>query len=160
MTNSDLSTFKKLFKDYARHVDRYPTSLLARIYGIFTIRKDDMVPVHLILMGNTMKVKSLKCVYDLKGSLVNRETKGKVKPSTTLKDINVLNHNKGNDKYIRFKPDDQVKIIRQLERDTQLLRSWNIMDYSLLLAVENDYKNIIIGTIYKKGPQTRPAALT
>jgi 1-phosphatidylinositol-4-phosphate 5-kinase len=91
MTNNDLSTFKKLFKDYTNHVSINKDSLLARVYGIFTIKKEDMVPVHLILMGNTMQTKALKHVFDLKGSMVNRKTKGtKFKPTTTLKDINLL----------------------------------------------------------------------
>lgn len=77
MTNSDLATFTRIFKDYSHHICRYPNSLLARIYGVFTIEKDDMVPVHLILMGNTMKTKYLKRVFDVKGSTVNREVKFK-----------------------------------------------------------------------------------
>jgi 1-phosphatidylinositol-4-phosphate 5-kinase len=139
MTNSDLDTFKKLFVDYANHVSAHKSSLLARVYGIFTIKKEDMVPVHLILMGNTMKVKSLKCVFDLKGSMVNRETKfGLNKASTTLKDINLLKKQKGVDKFLLFSNRDQVEIMKIIERDTKLLNKHNIMDYSLLFAVENN----------------------
>ena len=71
----------------------------------------DVVPVHIILMGNTMKTlpgkNTLKHVFDLKGSLINREVKirpGKQhKPSTTLKDVNVLNMVKKGDKVRRWK---------------------------------------------------------
>lgn len=55
---------------------------------------EDIEPVHLILMGNTKKSndKNLVNVFDLKGSFVNREVKGKnLKPTSTLKDINLLN---------------------------------------------------------------------
>ena len=106
MTESDFSTFKKIFAKYTVHVGKYQDSLLARVYGIFTIVKDDMVPVHLILMGNTMKTRQLKHVFDLKGSLVNREVKFKQgeiqKASTTLKDINLLDMTKSTDKFIHF----------------------------------------------------------
>ena len=37
---------------------------------------DDLVPIYLLLMGNTMKLenkKNLAYVFDLKGSMVNRE---------------------------------------------------------------------------------------
>jgi hypothetical protein len=123
MTNSDYSTFNKLFEDYTRHVSIYPSSLLARIYGVYTIKKEDMVPVHLILMGNTMQVKRLKHVFDLKGSMVNRETKkGLGKASTTLKDINILKMQRGYDKFIRFKHQEQLDIMKIMERDTKLLK--------------------------------------
>jgi len=56
---------------------------------------DDLVPIYLLIMGNTMKLENknnLSYVFDLKGSRVNREvpvTKGKKKKGT-LKDINFL----------------------------------------------------------------------
>lgn len=106
MTESDLSTFKKLFTDYFTHVVKNPNSFLARIYGIYTVTMDDMVPQHLILMGNTKKTydndRTLKYVFDLKGSMVNRETKCKkgqtLKNTTILKDKNILELMKTNDK--------------------------------------------------------------
>lgn len=145
MTESDLATFKRIFVEYSRHVCKYPNSLLARIYGVFTIEKDDMVPVHLILMGNTMKTKYLKRVFDLKGSMVNREVKFKPgeqpKPSSTLKDKNLLNYMKGADKFVNFNSRDQAEIVRQMKRDSEFLMSKNIMDYSLLFAVEYNPKS-------------------
>jgi hypothetical protein len=78
MTDTDLSTFKRIFKKYVKHVSTRQNSLLARIYGIYTITMKDMEPIHLILMANTkrtfMNNSSLLYVFDLKGSMVNRET--------------------------------------------------------------------------------------
>lgn len=93
MTDSDLSTFKNLFKSYFAHVSTHPNSLLARIYGIYTVEMEEVAPVHLILMGNTKKSndKNIVNVFDLKGSFINREVKGKnLKPTATLKDINLI----------------------------------------------------------------------
>jgi hypothetical protein len=77
MTNSDLSTFKKLFKEYFEHILTTPTSFLARIYGVYTVKMEDMEPVHLVLMGNTKNAidQSIVNVFDLKGSMINREVK-------------------------------------------------------------------------------------
>ena len=95
MTESDLSTFKKLFQDYFKGVTtRQQHSLLARIYGIYTIKMEEVEPVHLILMGNTKRSndKNILHVFDLKGSFINREVIGKnLKNTATLKDINLLN---------------------------------------------------------------------
>ena len=101
MTENDLATFKRMFEKYTSHVEKNPNSLLARIYSIFTVKLGDAMPVHLILMDNTKKTLrirdkevGLKHVFDLKGSMVNREVKekegDKTKASTTLKDINLL----------------------------------------------------------------------
>lgn len=106
----------------------------------------DVVPIHLILMGSTKKTvesdKYLKYVFDLKGSMVNRETKEpkngrKLKPTTVLKDLNVIKKKK-TEQFLKFGEKDQEKILKTLERDSKFLRSYRIMDYSLLFAVEYD----------------------
>ena len=68
---------------------------MARIYGIFTVKMEDIIPVNLILMANTVQINNSKCienVFDLKGSSINREVKIDprfFKPSNTLKDENL-----------------------------------------------------------------------
>lgn len=150
MTDSDLSTFKKLFKQYFNAIATRRNSLLARIYGIYTVKMEEVAPVHLILMGNTKKSidKNIVNVFDLKGSFVNREVIGNdLKPTSTLKDINMLNLCKQMN-MLRFRPEDQKDIMENLERDVNMLRSKNIMDYSLLLAVEKnmEYRELQSGT--------------
>lgn len=98
MTTSDLSTFKKVFKKYVRHVCQYQDSLIARIYGVYTIKMQDMEPINVVLMENTKRTYSddttLLYVFDLKGSQVNRETKPKrnvpLKATACRKDMNIL----------------------------------------------------------------------
>ena len=49
--------------------------------------------VHIMIMENTIRLKNpknLRYVFDLKGSTVDRIVKGKVKTSSTLKDVNFL----------------------------------------------------------------------
>ena len=93
MTQSDLDTFKKLFVKYFEHVSTHQDSLLARIYGIYTVKMEEVEPVNLILMGNTKRSndKMIEHIFDLKGSFINREEKGKnLKNTATLKDLNLL----------------------------------------------------------------------
>jgi hypothetical protein len=55
---------------------------------------EEVEPVSLVLMGNTKKSndKLIEHVFDLKGSYINREVKGKnLRNTATLKDINLLN---------------------------------------------------------------------
>lgn len=46
-------------------------TLLARIFGLYTVHSKEFVPVHLILMENTIRLKkksNQKVVFDIKGS--------------------------------------------------------------------------------------------
>jgi hypothetical protein len=81
----------------------------------------------------------LKYIFDLKGSLINRETKilGKFKPSMTLKDINLLTIRK-QENLFKFSLNDRTRIMQTIEKDALVLKKQNIMDYSLLLAVEKN----------------------
>ena len=45
---------KKVARPYFNHVKSYPTSLLARIYGVFTVKIAGLCAVHLMLMAHTM----------------------------------------------------------------------------------------------------------
>jgi len=96
MTNSDYDAFTEIFQDYVSHLIKNPNSLLARVYGIYTVRMKNISPLKLIVMGNTKRTaddsKSLQYLFDLKGSMVSRETKikrGSFKPTTCLKDVNL-----------------------------------------------------------------------
>ena len=110
MTNDDFAAFKKLFKAYFEHINRYKDSMLARIYGVYSVQMDDQDPVYLILMGNSKKCDDdyIKKCYDLKGSMVNRFVKGdeeKMKGTAVLKDQNLLNLRK-KEKAMMFHPED------------------------------------------------------
>lgn len=147
MNNEEYRTFQGIFRHYFRHILKHEDSLFARIYGIFTVYKEKLEPVHLILMGNTVnlsgKGERLKYIFDLKGSLVNRESKmqKKHKPSSTLKDINLLEIKKSHN-ILKFSPEDKACIMENIKRDVPLLKTGNIMDFSLLLAIEEnpDYR--------------------
>ena len=75
-------------------------SLLARIYGIFTVATSDLSPINLIIMQNTAVLQNSfgkDFEFDLKGSLVGRRAPYNLRnPNTrkernkTLKDANFL----------------------------------------------------------------------
>ena len=96
MNGEEYKTFQNLFKQYYSHLMKNKNSLLARIYGIYTVKKEKIEPVRLILMGNTVNTEGkgefLKYMFDLKGSFANRKVKmaKNHKPSSTLKDINLI----------------------------------------------------------------------
>lgn len=141
MNEEEYKTFKGIFKDYFQHMRKCKNSLIARIYGVFTVKKEKIQPVHLILMANTVNLrgKNLKYMFDLKGSLVNRESKMKKnhKASSTLKDVNLLDV-KMKENILKFTPEDKKQIMDAMKYDIPILKKGNIMDYSLLLAIEEN----------------------
>ena len=93
MTNSELALFLRIHPNLSEHYHKVPNSLIAKKFGVFTVKMRGLNAVHIMLLENTLRLKNpsqLKYIFDLKGSFVNRKTKGKTKATTTLKDINFL----------------------------------------------------------------------
>jgi len=93
MIGSEMSFFKnKISRSYFQYLKENPQSLLARIYGIYTVHMAGYAPVDLILMAHTLKIRDeLERVFDLKGGWVNRRVKVNPREKTgdrTLKEIN------------------------------------------------------------------------
>lgn len=100
---------------------------------------EDQKPVKLIVMENGMKgITDILGVFDLKGSMVNRIVKGKnFKPSTTLKDKNLLAMNQEK-LWLRFSEKDRKEILKMMRTDVKLMSKYNLMDYSLLLGIQEN----------------------
>lgn len=93
MNNNEKDIFIAMLPEYLAHFIENPHSLMARIYGLFTVQMQDVVPVHILLMSNAAKCgKFVYKTFDLKGSIVNREVKANEMLTTScLKDVNLLN---------------------------------------------------------------------
>ena len=65
-----------MLDDLIDHFDQTKNkSLIARIYGVFTLKTKIFDPVDFMIMQNTALVEGDRlCQFDLKGSLVNRKT--------------------------------------------------------------------------------------
>jgi 1-phosphatidylinositol-4-phosphate 5-kinase len=89
MRGSEKKVFLEMLEYYIAHIDSTENkSLLARIYGIYTIRSNRFRPIDVLVMENTAQTQSKRYSFDLKGSLHNRRApfrKGKI-----FKDLNML----------------------------------------------------------------------
>lgn len=92
VSNAEMKLIEDILPDFYTHFKENPDSLLARIYGVYSVNMKGYAPVNLILMQNTLKFKhkdEIYRIYDLKGSRAARKVDtSKLKPTTTLKDIN------------------------------------------------------------------------
>lgn len=76
MTPTDLKEMIFSLHQFYMHYDQNPNSLLARIFGCFTIQMDKFSPVHVMIMENVIPPVpgyDLNHVFDMKGSEFSRE---------------------------------------------------------------------------------------
>mmetsp|Transcript_3020 Transcript_3020/g.4094 ORF Transcript_3020/g.4094 Transcript_3020/m.4094 type:complete len:317 (-) Transcript_3020:75-1025(-) len=139
MTKPELKLFLKILPALAEHHTNTPQSLLAKIFGVFTVKMRQAAPVHLMLMENVLRLKNkdnLKYIFDLKGSLVDRKVKGVTEASTTLKDVNFLMAAKTNKHLTVMSQVNKLVLRDAIRKDVAFLQGQGLMDYSLLLGIE------------------------
>ncbi|MFO0116791.1 MAG: hypothetical protein ACK521_03990 [bacterium] len=76
-------------------------------------------------------------VFDLKGSFVNRKVDDFSDATDCLKDINLLEIAREK-KFLNWQRTDMREIMKMMLKDVKFLNSHNLMDYSLLLIIENN----------------------
>jgi len=140
MTKTEMQFIQTFLHPLYKHFSANPSSLLARIYGVYTVKMRDYNEVYLILMGNCLKFENkydITRIYDLKGSKTNRYVQtDSALSSTTLKDVNFV-QNKRYQQEVNLKQEDVGELFAVLRKDSEMLASHDIMDYSVLLGIEN-----------------------
>lgn len=143
MFNSEFHIIMDGLETYTEYIIKNPSSLISRFYGVFEIQMEGLDPIKLILMQNTIQKyadeNKIVKVYDLKGSMVHREVV--IGEKQTMKDINLLNCKKSRIKrgahgLLQFRPDEIPGLVQTIDADSMFLQSLALLDYSLLLAVE------------------------
>lgn len=126
MFKDEFDTFMKVVADYYEYLRFQPKSIIARIYGVFQVIMNDLSPIYLLVMGNTIKATNtdqIFNIFDLKGSIVNREVHNNknLKKTSTLKDINFLKKKKEysnkNIDLVNFNEKDIELLNNQVEQD-------------------------------------------
>ena len=106
--------------------------MLARFYGIYTVKIKFMKPISIVIMDNLMsnQIRQITSIYDLKGSLHRRDTI-KIKNSRTVrKDLNFL---RDSENVVKMSLSQREDFKKRLYKDKEFLKSCHLMDYSLLL---------------------------
>ena len=150
MTEGELDLYLEKLPEFCEHFLHNKQSLLAKIFGVFTINTESMKEVHVMLMENTAQLRDatqITHVFDLKGSTVDRMVKGATKRSTTLKDQNFLkccdyNLKKNGVPFISFAKQDRQKLLEVVRKDVAFLKSQGLMDYSMFICREKKPKSV------------------
>lgn len=149
MSNGELKVFLKMLPEYEQHLTVNRKSLFSRVYGIYTIYMNKVSSVNLILMANTLRFKnndSVTHIFDLKGSTISRFVKPEdaPKPTSVLKDTNFLEIIEKQSGLVKFMPGDAKELREIIKEDCAFSCRNNIMDYSLLFAIEKFDRSSIV----------------
>jgi hypothetical protein len=123
----------------------YENSLICFPIGMFQVKMLGFVPIHLVVLPNLAKDVSGRCYkFDLKGSTYSRKVmkpKQKYDFKSTLKDLDLIQLLQKRPGMLNFQPETVHRYLSSLENDTNFLSSLGIMDYSLLLIVEERFNS-------------------
>ncbi|XP_063726006.1 phosphatidylinositol 4-phosphate 5-kinase type-1 alpha-like isoform X2 [Symsagittifera roscoffensis] len=127
----------ELYPGYILNLYQSPDTLLPKYFGCYCYQSILGKNVRVAIMNNLIpRNVTLWKKYDLKGSTYKRLTDVSKSSSKvpTLKDLNFINDFKGF--RILLESDVYNALINRLENDTLMLESFQIMDYSFLMAIE------------------------
>ncbi|KAJ0987212.1 hypothetical protein J5N97_005568 [Dioscorea zingiberensis] len=154
VTKTELESFLTFAPQYFKYLmdginSRSPTCL-AKVLGVYQVTAKNLkggreMKMDLMVMENLFFRRNISRVYDLKGSLRARYNPDPTGENKVMLDLNLL-------ETLRTKPiflGSRAK--RCLERavwnDTSFLASIDVMDYSLLVGVDEERKELVIGII-------------
>ncbi|KAK1380726.1 1-phosphatidylinositol-3-phosphate 5-kinase [Heracleum sosnowskyi] len=154
VTKTELESFEEFAPEYFKYmkasVDSKSPTCLAKILGIFQVSVKHLkggkeTKMDLMVMENLFFRRNISRVYDLKGSARSRYNSDTTGVNKVLLDMNLL-------EALRTKPMFLgSKAKRSLERavwnDTSFLASVDVMDYSLLVGVDEERNELVLGII-------------
>jgi 1-phosphatidylinositol-3-phosphate 5-kinase len=140
--------FDYLSKVYFHQV---PTAL-TKIFGVYSVhykrKRAKPVKQDIIVMENLFYKRTITKILDLKGSL--RERKAAIKPTVSdtpavLLDENVLELLHSNPVFVNEEAKSSLGMT--IWNDTLFLSSLNVMDYSLVVGVDEEHNELVVGVI-------------
>uniref|UniRef100_A0A0D3AZ66 1-phosphatidylinositol-4-phosphate 5-kinase n=1 Tax=Brassica oleracea var. oleracea TaxID=109376 RepID=A0A0D3AZ66_BRAOL len=142
LRKSEIKVILEMLPGYYRHIHKNRTTLLSKNYGARSLKPIGGVKTYFVVMSNILQSDVfMNKVYDLKGSSQGRTNKKiKVRDKTILKDTDLDFH---------FYVDSLARhrLLKQTKLDCELLEDEGIMDYSLMLGLQE----IIYETVNLEG---------
>ena len=154
ISGDERKTLLDIFHDYFNYIKENKTTLITKIYGVYTLVIKNASSVNIILMQNLFGCSPIHIqrLFDLKGSTVQRKTKDvqKWRKDQVLKDLDYQWLTRVERKLINFKEEDINEIKNILNNDVVFYKSLKLMDYSLLFIIidfpnkiDPDYNQIV-----------------
>lgn len=155
LSHSELDAFIKFTPSYFEYMAQamfhdLPTSL-AKIFGFYQIQVKSSIAstksykMDVIIMENLFYEKKTTRIFDLKGSMRNRHVEQTGKENEVLLDENMIEYIYESPIHVR---EYDKKLLRaSLWNDTLFLAKMNVMDYSLVVGIDNEGHTLTVGII-------------
>lgn len=154
VTRTELDSFEDYAADYFKYlidsVSSGSPTCLTKVLGLYQITAKNLrdgkeLKMDVMVMENLFFKRKVSRIYDLKGSLRSRYNPDTSGNNKVLLDLNLL-------ETLHTKPIFLgSKAKRRLERavwnDTSFLASVDVMDYSLLVGIDEERKELVMGII-------------
>ena len=143
ISDDELTNLLTMLPKYGEHFKNNPSSLIAKIYGVFTFeRVEPYEKYNLILMQNVNGLPSdaIERKYDLKGSTYGRQTIKNGNPKVSeLKffDTSKIWTFDKFEKKLHIEKELMLPLIRTLKKDSDFLKAHKLIDYSLVVYIVN-----------------------
>ncbi|CAC5388449.1 PIKFYVE [Mytilus coruscus] len=156
MSGAEIDVFEKFGPEYftymnKSYVEQKPTAL-GKIVGVYRIgfrntHTNAGMRQDLLVMENLFYQRKISQTFDLKGSERNRlaSTSGKRDEEQVLLDTNLLNLSIESPLYIY--PHSKTLLMNVISRDSQFLAANLVMDYSLLVGLDENSDELVLGII-------------
>ncbi|XP_022167849.1 phosphatidylinositol 4-phosphate 5-kinase type-1 beta-like [Myzus persicae] len=131
---TEFKVLQHLLPLYRQHMKKNPLSLLPKFSGLYGYKINE-INIQFISMNNLLPSNiKMHLKYDLKGSTFKRtaSTGETIKRMPTFKDLDFIKHFQDG---LFLMPHTLSDILETINSDCEFLKSFNIMDYSLLVGV-------------------------
>lgn len=154
VTKTELESFQEFAPEYFKYLtdslgSGSPTCL-AKILGIYQVTVKHLkggkeTKMDLMVMENLFFKRNISRVYDLKGSARSRYNSDTTGTNKVLLDMNLLESLRTKPIFLGSKAKRSLE--RSIWNDTSFLASVDVMDYSLLVGVDDERKELVLGII-------------
>ncbi|CAO1942464.1 unnamed protein product [Urochloa humidicola] len=149
---TEFDSFLKFGLEYFKHFGVSQVSInptcLAKILGIYQVketRNGKETRTNFMVMENLLFGHNIIRKYDLKGALFSRYVTDTKNPEKVLLDQNFIEDMRTMPIYVEGKTKHLME--RAIWNDTAFLSLMNVMDYSLLVGVDKQKKELVFGII-------------
>ncbi|KAH8557020.1 hypothetical protein BGW37DRAFT_475223 [Umbelopsis sp. PMI_123] len=154
MSRYEMDAFLRFAPAYFQYMSEaffheLPT-VLAKIFGFYSIgfknsATGKSMRMDVLIMENLFYQRNVKKIFDLKGSMRNRHVQSTGKDKEVLLDENLVEFIYQSPLFIRSQAKETLR--GSLHNDTLFLSRLDVMDYSLLVGIDEEQQELVVGIV-------------
>lgn len=154
LSKSELESFVSIAPFYFKYISQSTfntlTTAIAKIFGFYQVEIKNSVNgktfrMDFLIMENLFYNRQTTRIFDLKGSMRNRHVKQTGKENEVLLDENMIEYIYESPVFVK---EQLKKLLRgSLFNDTSFLSAMDVMDYSLVIGIDDTSHRLYVGII-------------